>query len=120
MPHVHHVEILDRRDDRTLARIDARRGWVPVRFLCGFARDEERGVMHRWYIGWPWGGIIETWRVSQDGDGLIELRCSILARGWFRRLIAWLVIAPIARRQFEMIDLLAVAHRRSQDADGWG
>ena len=119
MPHIHRVEILDRRENRTLARIDARWGWVPVEFECGFEHNEDRMVMHRWYRGPLWGGIVETWRVAQGRDDLVELRVEIRARGWLNRLTAALVIAPIAARQMEMIDLLATAHRQAHEADGW-
>ena len=119
MPHVHGVEILDTYANRTLARIDARYGWIPVAFDCGFEHDEEHMMMHRWYRGTPWNGIVEAWRVREVGDRLVELSYAIYARGWRQRLLARIVIAPMARRQFEMIDLLAVAHRRAQESDGW-
>ena len=119
MPHIHRVEVIDRRGDRTLARIDARFGWLPVEFECGFAIDQERLVMHRWYRGAIWGGIVETWRLRQEPDGQVSLSYRVSAKTCWKRLLARLVIGPIARKQFEMIDLLAVAHRRAKDADGW-
>ena len=119
MPHIHGVEVIDRRRDRTLARIDARFGWLPVGFECGFAHDPERLVMHRWYRGTLWGGIVETWRLRQDPDGQVSLSYQVSAKTCRKRLLARLVIARIARKQFEMIDLLAVAHRKAKDADGW-
>jgi hypothetical protein len=119
MPHIHAVEVLDGRGKRTLARIEARRGWLPVRFVCGFAHDDERMVMHRWYLGRPWRGIVETWQVRPLDDDNVSLSVTIGARGALARLMRWAVIWPIATRQYEMIDLLAVAHRQSHEADGW-
>ena len=119
MPHIHGVEVIDRRGDRTLARIDARFGWLPVEFECGFAHDQERLVMHRWYRGALWGGIVETWRLRQEPGGLVSLSYTVIAETWWKRLLATLIIASIARKQNEMIDLLAVAHRRANDSDGW-
>jgi ribosome-associated toxin RatA of RatAB toxin-antitoxin module len=119
MPHIHAVEVLDRRGNRTLARIDARRGWLPVCFTCGFALDHERLVMHRWYLGRPLRGIVETWRVRTLDGGGVSLTVRIRANGLLARLMARAVIGPIARRQYEMIDLLAVAHRQAHEADGW-
>jgi ribosome-associated toxin RatA of RatAB toxin-antitoxin module len=119
MPHIHAVEVLDRRGNRALARIDARRGWLPVCFTCGFALDHERLVMHRWYLGRPWRGIVETWRVRTLDDGRVSLAVSISAGNLLARLMVWAVIGPIAKRQYEMVDLLAVAHRQAHEADGW-
>ena len=119
MPHIHGVDILDKRGNRTLARIDARFGWIPVVFECGFEHDEGCMVLYRWYRGVLGSGIVERWQVRDVGDGLVELSFSVSARGWLKRLLARAVIAPIARRQFDMIVLLAVSHRRAQEADGW-
>jgi ribosome-associated toxin RatA of RatAB toxin-antitoxin module len=119
MPHIHQVEVSERRGDRTLARIDARWGWVPITFVCGFAHDEERHVMHRWYLGPLWRGLVETWRVRALDDELVALEVSIRAAGWRARLLAKLVMEPLARRQLEMIDLLAVAQRKSHEAADW-
>ena len=116
MPHVHGVEVLDRRGGRTLARVAARRGWLPVRLTCGFERADERHVMHRWYRGRLWRGIVETWRVAERDDGYVELRVTLQARGLLARALTRLVILPLARRQLEMIDLLATAHRRAREA----
>ncbi|CAN5509560.1 hypothetical protein BH23CHL2_BH23CHL2_23870 [soil metagenome] len=119
MPHIHGVDILARREKRTLARIDARWGWIAVRFECGFDHDDNLRVMHRWYRGLLWGGIVETWRVTPREGDLVDVSVAIRAPDWLRRVLARIVIAPIAARQMEMIELLAVAHRRSQEADGW-
>ncbi len=62
---------------------------------------------------------LERWQVRDVGDGLVDLSFSINARGWWKRLLARAVIAPIARRQFDMIELLAVSHRRAHESDGW-
>lgn len=115
MPHIHGVEVLARRGERVLARVDARRGWLPVCFACGFAVDERRHVMHRWYLGRLWRGNVETWRVAELDDGCVELAVTIRARGLRARVLARLVVVPLARRQLEMIDLLAVAHRRARE-----
>ena len=115
MPHIHGVEVLARRGERVLARVDARRGWLPVCFACGFTVDERRHVMHRWYLGRLWRGIVETWRVAELDDGCVELAVTIRARGLRARVLARLVVVPLARRQLEMIDLLAVAHRRARE-----
>jgi hypothetical protein len=119
MPHIHGIDVLDRRGDRTLARIDARWGWIPLTLACGFAHDEERHVMHRWYLGSLWRGIVETWRVRELDDDLVEVDVSIRTAGWRARLLAKLVVGPLARRQLEMIDLLAVAQRKSHEAADW-
>jgi hypothetical protein len=120
MPHIHAVEVLERRGDRTLAWVDARRGWVPVRFVCGFAQDDGRHVMHRWYLGPLWRGIVETWRVRELDAERVELSVAVRAEGLRARLLARLVVVPLARRQLEMVDLLAVAHRRAHEIDGLG
>ena len=119
MPHIHEVSVLDRHGNRTLAHIDARWGWIPVVFECGFQHDEDRQVMHRWYRGLLFRGIVERWQVWEAGAGQVGLSFALHAPGWWKRLLARTVIAGIARRQFEMIGLLAVAHREAQESDGW-
>ncbi len=119
MPHIHGVEILDTHENRTLARINARWGWMPITFECGFVHDESGLVMQRWYRGRLFGGIVERWRVRDAGAGVVQLSFAIHARGWRKRLLTRVVVAPIAWRQFRMIELLAVAHQRSHERDGW-
>lgn len=119
MPHIHGATILDRRDNRTLARINARYGWLPITLECGFQHDEERMVMHRWYRGLFFGGIVERWQVRETDDDLVELSFTLQASGFGKGILGRAVVGWFARRQFEMIDLLAVAHREAQDSDGW-
>jgi hypothetical protein len=49
----------------------------------------------------------------------VSLAVSISAGNLLARLMVWAVIGPIAKRQYEMVDLLAVAHRQAHEADGW-
>lgn len=111
LPHVELVDIHFQTADHTVARLSVNRlWWWPVTLLVELA--ERQGEIRIRHLAGAGKGVIERWMIEPAGDGPLQLRLQIVARGRLSRLRAWLIVAPLAVRTFQMVAMLAEAEQQ--------
>jgi ribosome-associated toxin RatA of RatAB toxin-antitoxin module len=123
LPHYRAVEVrwLEEGGRRLVARMDARRGALPVSWVCWLERDPHEPRLAFRHIGGFTRGMRVAWTFETRPDGRVVVRITHdFSKGWWPAALDRLVsdkivggyfVHAIATRTLAMLKLLAEAER---------